>query len=218
MPLIDHALHRLVEAGLSRAVVTLGYGADAIAAHLAAGDWPLAVETVTVADWDAPNGVSLLAAASRLGGAGALLVMCDHLVDPALYALVRAAGVGAGLTLGVDRRLDHPWVDPDDVTRVRTAGDRIVAIGKGLAHYDAFDTGVFAIAPAFVAVLAALDRPAISDGVRALAARGAAGVVETGTLGWIDVDDAAARAQAQAWLEQRSPLSPPPPGRIMTTP
>ena len=59
-----------------------------------------------------------------------------------------AAGAQGGLTLGIDRRLGHPWVDPLDVTAVATDGDRIAAIGKGLMPHDAYDTGVFAISPA----------------------------------------------------------------------
>ena len=131
-PLIDHALAGLAAAGMRRVVVVLGYEADAIAAHVAGAAAPLVVETVRTPAHLQPNGVSVLAAAVACGGDDALLAMCDHLVSPALYARVAAAGARDGLALGVDRRLAHPWVDPDDVTRVRTKGERIVAIGKGL--------------------------------------------------------------------------------------
>ena len=40
-PLIDHALTGMAEAGLTRAIVVLGYGAEPIAAHLASRAWPL---------------------------------------------------------------------------------------------------------------------------------------------------------------------------------
>ena len=123
--------------------------------------------------------------------------MCDHLVDPALYARLAATGAGAGLTLGIDRRLDDPAVDLDDVTRVETRGDRIVAIGKGLATYDAFDTGVFAVDTPFVAALRSLPAPSVSAGVSLLAAEGRAGVVECSDLTWIDVDDTPALRAAE---------------------
>ena len=77
-----------------------------------------------------PNGVSVLAAAPVLAGEPAVLAMCDHLVTPALYARLAATGTGGGATLGIDRRIGHPWVDPDDVTWVKTDGDAIVAIGN----------------------------------------------------------------------------------------
>ena len=203
--LIDHALEGLAEAGITRAIVVLGYRADAIEAHLAARTWPLAVQTVRTPDHRRPNGVSVLAAADALGDADALLAMCDHLVAPALYARVAQAGAQGGLTLGIDRRLGHPWVDPADVTAVRTEGDRIAAIGKGLKPHDAYDTGVFAIAPALMHALATLPDPSLTDGVRLLAERCAAHVVDCSDLDWIDVDDAPALAKAEAWRVALAP-------------
>lgn len=197
--LLDHALERLAAAGITRAIVVTGYRAEAIEAHIAARDWPLSVETVRSRDWQLPNGVSALAAVDALAGEPTLLAMCDHLVDPALYARMAAAGTGAGLRLGVDRRLGHPWVDPEDVTFVATKGARIVAIGKGMAPHDAYDTGVFAVGAAFFAALAELDAPSITEAVRALAAHGVAEVVECSDLDWIDVDDPKALAAAEDW-------------------
>ena len=128
-PLIDRALNSMAEAGLIRAIVTLGYGADVIAEHLAARDWPLNIETV-VTDHRQPNGVSALSARAQVGKHGAVMAMCDHLVQPAHYRRLAESGAGDGLTLGIDLRLGHEWVDPADVTCVATEGDRIVAIGK----------------------------------------------------------------------------------------
>ncbi len=209
-PLVDHALERLAMAGIARAIVVTGYRGAELTAHLAAGDWPLVVETVAVADWTLPNGVSALAGGRAAGGAS-LLVMCDHLVNPALYRLMAQAGPGPGLRLGIDRNLISDAVDLDDVTCVETAkdesggGTRIVAIGKGLASYDAFDTGVFAVGPAFYAALAALDSPSITEGVRVLAAQGLAFVEDMGSLDWIDVDDPPALAMAERWMERSMP-------------
>ncbi|HEU0044363.1 NTP transferase domain-containing protein [Sphingomonas sp.] len=198
--LIDHALAGLAAAGLTRAVVVLGYEAQAIEAHLASARLPLAVGCVRTSDPALPNGVSALAAAEAVGGGEALLVMCDHLVSPQLYGRVAQAGAGDGLRLGIDRRLRHPWVDDDDVTRVQTEGDRIVALGKGLEPYNAHDTGVFAVGPALFAALASLPQPSLTEGVRLLAARGHARTVDCSGIDWIDVDDAPALAKAEAWL------------------
>ncbi len=56
-------------AGMTRVIVVLGYGADAITAALAARDWPVTVETVMSADYRKPNGVSVLAAEAATQGA-----------------------------------------------------------------------------------------------------------------------------------------------------
>lgn len=197
--LIDHALAGLAEAGIERAIVVLGYGAEAITTHLASRRQPIAVATV-LSDPARPNGVSALAARPWLGEGGALLVMCDHLVDPALYARVARAGAGNGLRLGIDRRLGHRWVDPLDVTCVATRGDAITAIGKGMNPHDCYDTGVFAVGPRLFAALAALPDRSLTEGVRALIAGGAARTVDCSDLDWIDIDDAAALRHAEAWM------------------
>ncbi|AXJ97085.1 nucleotidyltransferase [Sphingomonas sp. FARSPH] len=201
--LIDHALEGMAAAGLTRAVVSLGYGADAIAAHLVERAWPLAV-AVVMTDWHQPNGVSALAARDWIGADGVVMAMCDHLVRPAHYRRLAEAGAGDGLSLGIDRRLGHPWVDPLDVTCVATQGDRIVAIGKELAPHDCYDTGVFAVGPAFFDALATLDSPSLTEGVRILAAKGRARVVDCSDLPWIDVDDAPAFAHAEGWMAKRA--------------
>ena len=203
IPLIDHALTGLAAAGLTRAIVVLGYEGARIERHLHARDWPLAVETVHVADHRLPNGVSVLAGAAALGDRDAVLAMCDHLVEPALYARLAATGTRGGATLGIDRRLGHDWVDPDDVTCVAISGERIVAIGKHLEPHDAYDTGVFAIGPALVEALAKLDAPSLSEGMRLLAAHDAAHVVDCSDIDWIDVDDPPALAKAERWVAER---------------
>nr|WP_294810581.1 NTP transferase domain-containing protein [uncultured Sphingomonas sp.] len=199
-PLIEHAIAGLAEAGLIRVVVVLGYEADRIEAHLAARHWPIAVETVRTSDHRLPNGVSVLAAEAAVAGEEALLAMCDHLVDPALYARVAQAGTGGGARLAIDRRITSDLVDLDDVTCVRTEGEAIAAIGKHLADYDAFDTGVFAIGPALFAALNSLSAPSLTEGMRVLAAHGTALTVDCSDLDWIDVDDPAALDKAEVWL------------------
>lgn len=206
VPLIDRALASLAEAGIARAVVVTGYQAETIERHLARKNWPLAVECVRTADWRQPNGVSVLAAADRIEGE-ALLAMCDHLVEPALYARLREAGACDGLRLGIDRRLGHPWVDPEDVTCVATEGDHIVAIGKGLAPHDCYDVGVFAIGRPLFEALAALPEPSLTQGVRVLAGSGTARVVDCSDLDWIDVDDAKALDYAEKWLATAVPFA-----------
>lgn len=195
--LIAHALAGLTAAGVGEIVVVLGYEGERVAAHLAGLSGTAPIRTVHNPDWQAPNGVSVLAAASAIRGP-ALLTMCDHLVDPALYARVGAAARD-GLVLGVDRRLGHPWIDEEDVTRVATRGDAIIGIGKMIADYDAYDTGVFAIDPRLFSALSALPQPSLSAGVAQLAATGSAWAVDTGELAWLDVDDPRALTIAENW-------------------
>jgi choline kinase len=198
LSLVGHALNGLAEAGLARAIVVLGYGAEQIEAHLAAYDAPLQVQTVR-SDYRHPNGASVLAAEALVAGKEALLAMCDHLVAPELYRRMMHVGAGPGARLAVDRGIESDWVDLDDVTRVQTFGDRIVAIGKGLEPYDCFDTGVFAIGPPLFAALHQFEAPSLTEGMRVLAQMGIAETVDCSDLSWIDIDDEPALDKAEIW-------------------
>lgn len=199
-PLIDHAIAGMAAAGLARVIVVLGYGAEAIEDHLAAGSWPITVETVRVEDHRKPNGSSLLAAEASLAGGEAVLAMCDHLVEPALYARLAKAGAGAGARLGIDYDIASDLVDLEDVTCVQSEGDRIVGIGKGIDTYNCFDTGVFAVGPGLFAALNSLHAPSLTEGMRVLAAQGTARTVDCTGLRWIDVDDRPALEKAEEWM------------------
>lgn len=185
---------------MKRVVVVLGYGAEQIRAHIDAHSWPIPVQTVRNEGYHSPNGTSLLVAEPLVAAEETLLAMCDHLVEPALYRRVAASGASGGARLGIDRRIGSDWVDLEDVTRVQTADDRILAIGKGLVPYDCFDTGVFAIGPALFAALRTLNLPSITEGMRALCASGKAQVVDCSELRWIDVDDEPSLEKAERWV------------------
>ncbi len=195
-PLILHALDSLAAAGAASATVVTGFAAPALEAALQAA--PLPVRVRHNPDWaTTPNGVSLLAACADVRGP-TLLMMADHLVAPALIrCLIQEAAADAGLVLAVDRRLGHPLVDEADVTRVRTRGGRLLAIGKQLLSYDAYDTGVFIVTERLIRTLEGLSSPSLSDGVARLASHGDARVVDTGDAFWVDVDDPAALRLAQ---------------------
>jgi len=198
--LLAHAVFGMAQAGLVRTVVVVGYEAETIEAYVAAQDWPIKVETVRVKDHRDPNGSSLLAAEPLLGGEEAILAMCDHLVEPEFYRRMAGADRGGGASLGIDRRIDSDWIDLEDVTCVRTDGDRVVGIGKGLALYDCFDTGVFAVGQGLFDALRGLEKPSLTEGMRCLASDRAAGVSDCSDLGWIDVDDERAWLIAENWL------------------
>lgn len=190
-PLILHALDALAHAGVTSAVVVVGREADNVAAVAQSAD--INVECVSNPVWHStPNGVSLLAAAAFIRP-GTLLMMADHLITPELVRRL-LAGARGDVTLAIDRRLGHPHVDEADVTRVRTDSDgNIIALGKNLLVYDAYDTGVFTIGPALVAALGRLAAPSLSEGVMAVPDRT---TVDIGNAPWLDVDDARALALA----------------------
>jgi choline kinase len=140
----------------------------------------------------------VLAGAAAIPG-DYLLMMSDHLFDPAIVTRLIAAPP-ASLTLAVDRDLASPLLDMDDATKVAIGEDgAILRIGKTLARFDAVDTGLFRATPALAEAIGA-GGCSLSEGVQRLADKGEAATLDVTGLSWLDVDDPAALAKAEAML------------------
>ena len=206
VPLIGRVLDAARAGGATGFVVVTGHHAAMVETYLASAHSD--ARCVRTPDWSLANGHSVLTGAAAIGRVPHLLLMADHLFDPAIVAALIAAPP-APLRLAVDRQLDNPRVDPEDVTRVRTEGEAIRAIGKGLYKFDAFDCGLFRVEPPFhdalVREAAGGGEGSISAGVAALARDDAAFAMTVGDRWWIDVDDPAALAQAEVDLA-RTPI------------
>lgn len=203
-PLIVHVINGALSAGVSEFVVVTGYEAGKLESFLAELAEARGIRLTCVRNpaFLSPNGLSVVAAAAFVGERF-LLLMSDHLFDPSIVQdLLAESPRDAELVLAIDRRLDNPLVDLSDVTRVDVAADgRIAALGKGLAQFNAFDTGIFLTSPALIQavreVVAQGGSGSISEGVMRLADRGLAATYDIGDRYWLDVDDAAALARAE---------------------
>ncbi len=203
-PLIERVIDTAHAAGVTEFVVVTGYEGPRVEAFLRrlAMRRGYAITTVRNPDWTLANGHSVVAAETFLDERF-VLMMADHLFDPGLLADLLAQPANADeVILGVDRRLDNPLVDLEDVTRVKTdAEGRILCIGKLIADYDAFDTGVFVASKALIVALrediARGGGGGISAGMSRLARRGLARTFDIGARFWLDVDDAVAHRHAQ---------------------
>lgn len=197
--LLERTITTLRAAGVTDIAVIVGHRADEIRAA-AAG---LGVRFVDNPEYEKSNGVSVACARSHMA-MPFLLSMSDHVFDVMLpQRAARADMSTADLWLCVDRKIDDVF-DPDDATKVATKGDAIVAIAKDLKTYDAIDTGVFAVGGALLDELDSQRRArgdcSLSDGVRALAARGRARVIDVTGAFWQDVDTPEARERAERIL------------------
>ena len=116
--------------------------------------------------------------------------------------MLRLQLAGDESVLAVDAR-SVPKAVADEATKVRRDGTRIVAIGKGLRHYDALDTGVFVCGPALFDALAAAQAAGdttLSGGIRKLAARRLMHGFEIGDAHWCDIDTVSDLADAESVL------------------
>jgi choline kinase len=210
VPIVVRVLWRLAETGVRRAVLITGCRADEVEATARAGR-PPGLELVFVHNegWQRQNGISVLAARDAVDGAPFVLTMSDHLYSPhVIEALRTVRAPDVDVALAVDRRLGE-ISDIDDATRVRTAaGSRIAEIGKGLAAYDAVDTGVFLCTAGLFEALAC-EREArgdcsLSAGVARVAGQGRAlAVTVPPEAWWQDVDNASDLARAEHKLRQQ---------------
>jgi 1L-myo-inositol 1-phosphate cytidylyltransferase len=202
VPLIERVIRSAAEGGADGVVVVVGYLGDQVRRFLdsLAPRVSIAIETVVNADWEKSNGRSVLAAAGVIDGPFHIL-MSDHLFDPEILRGLRDRPLPAGGgRLAVDYNLTNPYVDLDDVTKVRTAGALIQDIGKTIPTYDAFDTGVFYVTPGLIDALSASiaehNDDSLSGGIRKLARDGLMEIMDIGDRVWIDVDDPAAHGLA----------------------
>jgi 1L-myo-inositol 1-phosphate cytidylyltransferase len=203
VPMIERVAETALLSGVDELVVVTGYEGEKLEGFLDALSARRNLKLTHVRNdaWTKPNGLSVLAAEPLVGDRFVLL-MCDHLFDPTILRDLLHQPLGRDeVVLAVDRRLDNPLVQADDVTRVHVAeGGRILAIGKGLAQFNAFDTGVFLASRSLFAAIredAEAGGGGISGGMQRLADRGLARVFDIGSRFWIDVDDTLAFEQAE---------------------
>ncbi len=189
-PLIAHALTHARRSGCREAVIVIGYEGQQVRTAVEALDTGMQIRFVYNPDTSVPNGVSLLAAAP-CAAPRFFLQMVDHVfAGEALSKLVTVPlAKGEEGRVLVDR--DPRNLDLDDATKVRVAGDRVTAIGKNLAPWDAIDAGCFVLTPAIFDTLRQVpdDRDrTVSSGMRGLVERGSLGAVDVEGLRWVDLD------------------------------
>jgi 2-aminoethylphosphonate-pyruvate transaminase len=200
---IERTLGLLESMGIARVGITLGFAGATLRRHVAASTVLSAATKRRITffenpDWQGPNGLSVLAARSFVSER-TLLLMADQIAAPALVREIASHAVaGDRSVLGIDHDLSRVF-DIDDATKVKLAGDRVAEIGKQLTSYEAVSAGLFVIAPALVDVLASLDRPSLTEGVAAAAARGQVVAHDVGTKLWQDLDTGEQRLHAE-WL------------------
>jgi 1L-myo-inositol 1-phosphate cytidylyltransferase len=199
VPLIVRVLRNLEQSGVTEAGVIVGYLGDVLVESLKRQRFNLELNFIWNHEYEKPNGTSLLKAKDFIDGPTYLL-MSDHLWSPSLLTAVGNFPLEDDeAVLGVDYNIPACF-DLDDATKVEAIGDRIVAISKTLASYNALDTGVFRVTPALIEELERVDGEkgcSLSQGVQALAKKGRMRVADVGDATWIDVDTPSAHAEAE---------------------
>ena len=191
-PLLIRTLSSARSAGITNAHIVLGYDADCVRrlaiSHAPAG---LSLHFHVNHRWRAENGPSVLQARGALSDRPFAILMGDHIFEPrALQALAGTPRRDGEALVGVDRHTSDPNIVVE-ATKVRTRGDRIVAIGKTIDPFDGLDTGLFVCDRSLFAAIdqaCAAGDTTLSAGVSSLAAQGCVRGVDIGRARWCDVD------------------------------
>jgi choline kinase/phosphatidylglycerophosphate synthase len=195
VPLIERVIRSSHRVGVDEFYVVTGYHGKRICTFLdqLSDRSGIPITCIANEDWEKENGLSVLRARKCLAEPF-LMLMADHLFEPSIARELLEFPVADGeIALAVDRNTHNRLVDLDDVTRVKTLGDRIENIGKNLTDFNGFDTGIFLSTPA---IFGALEQCAeesgdtsLSGAVRVLAVEGRAKAVDVNGHFWIDVDN-----------------------------
>jgi choline kinase len=204
-PLISYTLNALIGTGIKTVHFVVGYESERMIAQLKrlvpSGVSAFFIEN---RDWRKQNGISLLAAAGRVG-APFLLTMSDHLFDDAMVVRLLDNFDPGLLNIAIDRKLNSIF-DLDDAMKVQTRGDNVTGIGKDLRKFDAIDTGLF-VCP--LEIFDYLERAksdgrqndcSLADGVRLMAGDNKVRAIDVGESWWQDVDTPQMLQQAEKAL------------------
>ena len=205
-PLVSYVVEALREVGVQRLHAVVGANGDELVAALRRlVPRTMHLEAIPNPEWQKQNGISVLCAAGKVREPF-YLTMGDHLFDSSILSRLLRQGNAAELNLAIDRKIGAIF-DLDDAMKVRTRGDRVVAIGKNLQGYDAIDTGIFLCPNELFAYLRRARKDgdcSLADGVRLMAQEGKVRAIDIGLRWWQDIDDAAMRARAEEILGERT--------------
>ena len=157
------------------------------------------ISFVEAENWEKGNGCSAAAAAPLVGDTPFLLTMVDHLLPLGMIQDVLANPPAQDeITLAVDHDTENVF-DLSDLTKVEVSRGRITAIGKGLATWNAGDTGLFYCSSKLFEWLArAHERGdfSLTDAIRECAAQGGVRAIDVTGERWLDVDHPEALREA----------------------
>lgn len=195
IPIIERIIRTAIAAGIRDFYVVSGYNGAKLRAFLDTLTEKLRITITHIKNehWEKGNGLSVLMAQEYIAE-NFLLMMGDHLIDSSVLENLKKYQLSDGkIVLAVDRDLNTPMVDMNDVTKVRMIDGKVVGIGKDLKEFNGFDTGVFycssAIFNALAQSISELNDDSLSGGVRKLAAERKVNVYDIKDMFWIDIDD-----------------------------
>lgn len=198
-PLLGRVLGRLVEVGVEKAYVVVGYRAEEIRGEVVPETTEIEVEWVENPRYHLPNGISLLAAEDKVKSPF-LLLMSDHLFERStLETLLESKIPSGGGILATDSKIDSVF-DLPDATKVVSEDECVRCMGKDLHEFNTIDTGMFALSESvFPAMRESASRgdASLTGGISMLARECSMRTWDIGPRRWIDIDTPEALMEAE---------------------
>ena len=206
LSIAERSVAQLLTAGVERFVVVLGCDAALVRREFecVAKRRRCEISFVDAANWEKGNGCSAIAAAPLVGDDPFLLTMVDHLLATEMIRDVMAEPPAKDeVALAVDHDAENVF-DLADLTKVEVCEERVAAIGKDLATWNAGDTGLFYCSSRLFEGLARAHEQgkfSLTDGIRECAVQGDVRAIDvTGKL-WLDVDTPEAFREAKRRID-----------------
>ncbi|NIA10035.1 MAG: NTP transferase domain-containing protein [Nitrospiraceae bacterium] len=206
LSLIERVILTAKKGGLTDFYVVTGYNGETVRHFLDRFSQRRDIKIAHVIndDWEKENGISVLKAKDTLKE-NFILLMSDHIFDESIIAKLKNEKIADDeVMLVVDHNIKtNKLVDIDDVTKVLVEDNRILDTGKDIKKYNAYDTGIFLCSPAIFRAIeesSGNGDTSLTGGVRILAKKGKAKVLDIKDNFWIDVDDEKALKKAEGKL------------------
>ena len=206
LSLIERVILTANKAGLTDFYVVTGYNGEKVRRFLDrfSRRRNIKITHITNEEWEKENGISVLKAKNMLKE-NFILMMSDHVFDESILVKLKDKKIADDeVILVVDYNIKaNELVDVDDATKVIVKNNKIVDIGKNIKKYNAWDTGIFLCSPAIFSAIEESsdnDDASLTGGVRILAKKGKAKILDIKDGFWIDVDDEEAFKKAEGKL------------------
>lgn len=198
--LLERHFELFASVGVKHIAVVVGYRGNMISEFVEGirTKHKIEIDVIFNSSWEQENGYSLFAAREWIAekkAANFFFTMADHFFSRSF--LEKAVSHGAAhpgklLKLAVDQPGNHnTHIDLDDVTRVQVEDGNIVSIGKGIARYNFYDTGLFLAKKSVIDYLEesiSVGKTSISNMVSALIKLRQAGIMNLTGYFWSDID------------------------------
>lgn len=204
--LIEWVMCGAMKAGIIDFFIVTGYRAERVAPFLTKlrEKYNIHIHLIYNDQWKRENGLSVLKAKNFLNEKF-ILLMADHIFSEAIILKLFKEQIKSGeVILAVDYLTsNHPYVNIEDVTKVQSENNRIMNIGKNIYIYNCYDTGIFYCTPVIFSAIEESTQKGdytLSGGMKILAQKKKARVMDIGHKFWIDVDDEETLQKAKKML------------------